>query len=57
MIYVDYPDNIKAISKESILVAKIMERIAKESGLEPYDRVKNEGFWRIVLYRESKRTK
>ena len=57
IIYVDYPDNIKAISKESIMAAKILETIVKASGLEPYDRMKNEGYWRIVLFRESKSTK
>jgi hypothetical protein len=28
-----------------------------DSGLEPYDRIKNAGYWRILLYRESKKTK
>lgn len=25
--------------------------------MEPYDKIKNEGYFRILLYRESKRTK
>jgi hypothetical protein len=25
--------------------------------IEPFDRLKNEGFWRILLFRESKKTK
>ena len=54
IIYVDYPDNIKAISQTSIFVAKRVEAIVKRSQLEPYDRNKNQGFWRILLYRESK---
>lgn len=53
----DYPDNIKSISKESIQVAKIVEEFIRKSGVEPYDRLKNSGFWRILLFRESKRTK
>jgi hypothetical protein len=28
-----------------------------ESTIEQYDRKNNQGFWRILLYRESKRTK
>jgi hypothetical protein len=38
-------------------VAKVIENIVKESGIEPYDRRINAGYWRIVLYRESKKTK
>lgn len=57
IIYVDYPDNIKVISEESILAAKTLETVIKESNFEPYDKITNEGFWRILLFRESKRTK
>jgi hypothetical protein len=27
-----------------------------QSGVEPYDKRKNQGFWRLLLFRESKRT-
>ena len=57
IMYVDEPDDIKVCSKESIIVAKIMKTIITKSGIEPYDRVHNKGFWRIILYRESKKTK
>jgi len=54
--FVDYPDGIKTNSKESVEVAKIVERIVIESGVEPYDKRINKGYWRICLYRESKKT-
>lgn len=56
IIYVDKPDNIKVNSQESLLAGRAFEQIVVESGLEPYDRVKNEGYWRIFLYRECKLT-
>ena len=34
-----------------------MEVIVKQSGLQPYDKTTNQGFWRILLHRESKKTK
>ena len=52
----DYPDGIKTNSAESVQVAKVIEQIVKESGVEPYDRRINQGYWRLVLYRESRRT-
>lgn len=55
--FVDYPDNIKAISHQSIQAAKTLEAYVKQSGIEPYDRRINQGYWRILLYRESKQTK
>ena len=55
--FVDYPDHIKVNSAESIWVAKQIEQMVISSGIEPYDKRKNQGFWRLVLYRESKRTK
>lgn len=39
ILYVDIPDNIKVISAESIQVAKELERIVVQSGIEPFDRV------------------
>ena len=38
-------------------MAKKFEKIVLESGLEPYDKSVNKGYWRILLYRESKVTK
>ena len=57
IMLVDEPDQIKVISKESLKVAKTLESIISDSGIDPYDRVNNKGFWRIILYRESKKTK
>ena len=57
IIFVDYPDKIRVISKESLMAAKMLEAIVRESGLEPYDKTTNQGFWRILLFRESKKTK
>ena len=52
----DYPDGIKTNSAESVQVAKVIEQLVKESGVEPYDRRINQGYWRLVLFRESRRT-
>jgi len=57
LIFVDKPDTIRVNSKESIQVAKQFESIVKASGIDPYDRLKNVGYWRILLYRESRDTK
>lgn len=57
ILYVEKPDSIKVISRESVQAAKRLEQIVEASGLEPYDRTVNKGFWRILLYRESKNTK
>jgi tRNA (uracil-5-)-methyltransferase len=53
---VDRPDDIKVIPKGSLEAAKIMENLVKESELEPYDKITLKGFWRLLLYRESKST-
>lgn len=54
--YVDEPDGIKTNSAESVWVAKKIESMIIESGIEPYDKKINRGYFRLVLYRESKRT-
>ena len=45
IMFVGKPDNIKVISKESVIVAKKFEEIIKafnqKYGFEPYDRLKN----------------
>ena len=55
--FVEKPDSIKVNSAESLIVAKKFEKIVAESGLTPYDKSVNRGFWRILVYRESKVTK
>lgn len=54
--FVDYPDGIKTNSVESVQVAKQIENLVIASGLEPYDKRINVGYWRLLLFRESKRT-
>lgn len=56
--FVEKPDNIRVNSAESLIVAKQFEEIVLEHPeLEPFDKWKGCGFWRILLYRESKVTK
>ena len=55
--FVEKPDSIKVNSAESLIAARKFERIVAESGLPPYDKSVNRGFWRILVYRESKVTK
>jgi len=57
IVFVDKPDTIRVNSPEALQVAKIFEQIVVKGGQEPYDRCINKGFWRILLYRESKVTK
>jgi tRNA/tmRNA/rRNA uracil-C5-methylase (TrmA/RlmC/RlmD family) len=54
--FVDYPDGIKTNSRESLLVAKSIEQLVKDSEIEPYDKRTNTGYFRLVLFRESKIT-
>ena len=57
--FVEKPDNIRVISAESIRVAKQFEEILQEcpAELEPFNKATGKGFWRILLYRESKMTR
>ena len=57
ILFVEEPDDIKVNSKESLLVKDKVLKIVKDSGLEPYDRMSCKGFWRVLLFRESKQTK
>lgn len=61
IMYVGKPDNIAVISTESKQVAKsiqgIIQDFNKKYGIDSYNHKVNQGFWRIVLYRESKKTK
>ena len=56
IICVDRGDTIRVNSKESVIVAMQFEAIVKKSGLAPFDKQKNTGLWRILLYRESRET-
>mmetsp|Transcript_11077 Transcript_11077/g.16844 ORF Transcript_11077/g.16844 Transcript_11077/m.16844 type:complete len:108 (-) Transcript_11077:719-1042(-) len=60
-MFVGKPDTITVIPSRSVKVAKVVEEVVKnfneEHGVEPYNRDTNEGLWRILLYRESKKTK
>ena len=57
--FVERPDSIRVNSQESIIVAKQFEEIVRASPSEftPFDKCSGKGFWRILLYRESKVTK
>ena len=61
IMYVGRPDNAIIISEESKQAAKLIEAIVikynDKYGLGHYDKIDNAGFWRILLYRESKKTK
>ena len=63
IIFVDSPDDIVVNPKGCLIVCKKFESLvksfeSKNSELySPYDRSLNKGFFRILLYRESKRTK
>jgi tRNA (uracil-5-)-methyltransferase len=57
IVFVERPDAIRVNSDESLAVAKIFEEIVKESGVGPYEKNSNSGFWRILVVRESKTTK
>lgn len=54
--YVDSPAGTKVNSDESLLAAQLCETLIKDSGLEPFNKNKNEGCWRCLLFRESKVT-
>ena len=55
--FVDIPDEIRVNSKESLVAAKKFEQIVRTSGHLPFNKSTNSGLWRILLYRESVRTK
>lgn len=55
--FVDQPGEIKVNSRESLMVAKKFERIIRNAGYQPFNKNSNSGLWRILLYRESVRTK
>jgi hypothetical protein len=54
--FVDSPANTKVNSEESLIAAKLIEEIVKNSNVEPFLKTKIEGYWRIFLYRESSKT-
>lgn len=60
-MYTGSADKICVISEESRYVAKELEKIVslfnENHGIEAYDKINNKGFWRLLLYRESKETK
>ena len=61
IMYTGSAANICVISEESRYVAKELEKIIQsfneKHGIEFYDKIHNKGFWRILLYRESKETR
>ena len=62
IIYTESPEDVKVISKESLIVRDKAQKLIEDSmwkydHIGPYDKRINKGFWRILLYRESKITK
>jgi len=58
--FVENPEIIRVNSRQSVAVAKTFEELIRSCpGAEysPFDKARNKGFWRILLYRESKTTK
>lgn len=55
--FVDSPQGTRVNSDESLQAAQLCQSIVSESGIEPFNKQKIEGFWRIFLYRESKVTR
>lgn len=54
--FVDSPAETKVNSAESLQAAHMCEDLIRKSGIEPYNKAKLEGLWRVFLYRESKVT-
>lgn len=62
IIFTEPPEDVKVISKESLIVRDMAQKLIEDSmwkydHVGPYDKRINKGFWRILLYRESKITK
>lgn len=57
--FVESGEAVRVNSANSLHVAKVFEQIVREGPkeLEPFDKASGKGFWRILLYRESKVTK
>ena len=57
--FVENGDKVKVNSVQSAYVSHIFEEIVRNGPkeLEPFDKATGKGFWRILLYRESKVTK
>lgn len=56
-IMVETPRNVKIISRQTKLVVALLEHFirTKFPTLLPYDRIKQAGFWRYLIVRESQR--
>jgi len=58
-IMVESPKNVNIISKNTKLVVAVVENFIRTNFKEellPFDRVKQVGFWRYLIVRESERT-
>ena len=58
-ITIESPRNVQIISKNTKFVVALLENFIKTRfpELAPFDRLKNKGFWRYLVVRESERTK
>ena len=54
--YVAEAGEIRVNSQNSLRCAQLMTSLVEESGLKPYQKAMQTGFWRILLYRESQKT-
>lgn len=56
-IMVETPRNVKIISRQTKLVVALLEHFIRTRfpTLLPYDRIKQVGFWRYLIVRESQR--
>jgi tRNA (uracil-5-)-methyltransferase len=57
-ITIESPRNVQIISKNTKFVVALLEHFIKENfpALSPFDRIKQTGFWRYLIVRESERT-
>ena len=56
-ITIETPRNVKIISKNTKFVVALLEHFIKNNfeELKPFDRIKQVGFWRYLIVRESER--
>ena len=56
-ITIESPKNVKIISKNTKFVVALLEHFIKNNfaELKPFDRVRQIGFWRYLIVRESER--
>ena len=56
-MFVEPPNNVRNISESAVEAARLMQSIVERSGASAYDRAKHTGLWRLLIVKESWRTK